>query len=413
MMTGLTGEIGGASPPMTERRLAASRIKRTGMSLIVAALAVTAFDVPSAMARNQWDKNHWEIPKDATHLTINVNNCQNDPDLYDYDTFDHFSEPNDDWRVTIGNAGGAITIDDGGDCPDLSTPTDPVEALFGERASDNQYYATSKGAQGTVNAFISDYGNTGWVGVAIVALDDSTGDNHIVYGEVHLNDYYPKNYDIYNTLHAMQKIQCQELGHIFGLDHIKKDQSCMYMSMIFLGLENTPNNHDGEMVNKITDRHDAGNPPPDDDSGDGSGPGGGGGGGDAFCVKNPDHRRCPAPAPSVFRGKATWAEGYESRDDMFEAADVVVSVRVLNGSMFDRVVGAYGRGLPVSQAVMQIQETFKGNANGVIRIEHTRGLGLEIEDDPGYVNGDDYLLYLRQVGARTFRVVNPQGRIPQ
>ena len=130
------------------------------------------------------------------------------------------------------------------------------------------------------------------------------------------------------------------------------------------------------------------------------------------CAKNPDHWKCQA-AGGVFRGKATWAERYESRDDMFEAADVVVSARVLNGSLFDRVVGAPGRELPVSQAVLQIQETFKGNANGVIRIEHTRGLGLEIEDDPGYVNGDDYLLFLRQIGARTFRVVNPSGRIQQ
>ena len=44
----------------------------------------------------------------------------------------------------------------------------------------------------------------------------------------------------------------------------------------------------------------------------------------------------------MFRGKATWAEGYESRHEMFEAADVVVRVRVMNGSMFDRLVGAPG-----------------------------------------------------------------------
>ena len=98
---------------------------------------------------------------------------------------------------------------------------------------------------------------------------------------------------------------------------------------------------------------------------------------------------------------------------MFEAADVVASVRVLQGSLFDRVVGAPGRQLPVSQAVLQIQETFKGNARGVIRVEHTRGLGLEIEDDPGYVNGDNYLLFLRQIGPNAFRVVNPSGRISQ
>ena len=72
-----------------------------------------------------------------------------------------------------------------------------------------------------------------------------------------------------------------------------------------------------------------------------------------------------------------------------------------------------GRALPVSQAVLQIRATFKGRAKGVIRVEHTRGLGLEIVDDPGYVNGDNYLLHLRQIGVNTYRLLNPQGRIPQ
>ncbi|MDH3195981.1 MAG: hypothetical protein OEL78_06695, partial [Hyphomicrobiales bacterium] len=261
------------------------------------------------------------------------------------------------------------------------------------------YNANDPSGRGTVNAFNADYGDTGWVGVAIVELAQSSGDNHIVYGEVHLNDYYPANFGIYNDASVMRKVQCQEVGHIFGLDHIKKDTSCMYSSNIFLGNAITPDNHDGEMVNTITHGHDAAPPPPD-------------GGGGSFCDKNPDHRRCQAAA-GVFRGKATWAEAYESRDDMFESADVVVSARVLNGSLFERMAGAPGRALPVSQAVLQVQETFKGNVAGVIRIEHVRGLGLEIEDDPGYVNGDDYLMFLRQIGARTFRVVNPQGRIPQ
>ena len=172
----------------------------------------------------------------------------------------------------------------------------------------------------------------------------------------------------------------------------------MYSSAAFIGSTYTPNGHDGGMVNNITHSH-GGESPPDDGGGD-------------FCDKHPNNKRCKSGA-GVFRGKATWAEQYASEGDMYEAADAVVSARVLTGSLFDRVVGAPGRGLPVSQAVVQIQESFKGNAKGVIRIEHTRGLGLEIEDDPGYVNGDDYLLFLRQIGARTFRVVNPSGRIQQ
>jgi hypothetical protein len=384
---------------MMERRVAAGRIKRAGMSLIVAALAATAFNVSTAMARHQWSNYHWEFPSGLSQLTIYVNDCQDGTPLYDYNIVDHFSGPNNDWDGVINAQIGAIDLLDGS-CPiGLSTPSDPI-ASFDSRVT--AYNATNSSSTGEVNAFNADYADTGWVGVAIVELAQSSGDNHIVYGEVHLNDYYAGLYSIYNNASVMRKVQCQEVGHIFGLDHVKKDNSCMYSSMAFIGSTITPNGHDGDMVNQITHGHDADASPPSD----------GGGGGGSFCDKNPDHWKCQA-AGGVFRGKATWAEAYDSRDDMFEAADVVVSARVLNGSMFDRVVGAPGRGLPVSQAVLQIQETFKGNATGVIRIEHTRGLGLEIEDDPGYVNGDDYMLFLRQIGARTFRVVNPQGRIQQ
>lgn len=376
-----------------------SRIGRAGMSLAVAVLAMTAFNVSTAMARHQWSNYHWELPTGEFDLTINVNNCQDGTGLYEYNNGDHFFEPNFDWDGVINSNGGDIIVSGVDGCvTGASTNTnDPITSFN----SNITAYDASPGSAGTINAFNADYGDTGWVGVAIVELAQSSGDNHIVYGEVHLNDYYPDNFGIYNKPLVMRKVQCQEVGHIFGLDHIKKDTSCMYSSAVFLGNAHSPDNHDGEMVNTITHGHDAVAPPPD-----------GGGGGGSFCDKNPDHWKCQAAA-GVFRGKATWAEGYESRDDMFEAADVVVSARVLNGSMFDRVVGAPGRGLPVSQAVLQVQETFKGNANGVIRVEHVRGLGLEIEDDPGYVNGDDYMLFLRQIGARTFRVVNPQGRIQQ
>jgi hypothetical protein len=153
------------------------------------------------------------------------------------------------------------------------------------------------------------------------------------------------------------------------------------------------------MVNLITHEHGTAPPPPDDGGGD-------------ICDRKPDHWKCLLGSRPL-RGRATWAETYETRDDMFGGADVVVSARVLNGSLFDRVVGAPGRGLPISRAVLQVRQSFKGNVRGNIIIEHTRGLGLEVEDDPGYVNGDEYLLFLRQLGQRTYRVVNPQGRMQQ
>lgn len=374
------------------------------MLLVVAIVAAMALNASSAMAKHQWSNYHWEFPAGQNQLTINVNNCQVSPSHtrdYDYNVAVHFSGPNVDWNDVIFDWGDAIAIASGS-CPGLVTDANDPLGAFNTRSALFAYDATLTGPadEGTVNAFNANYGNNGWVGLAIINIEQSSGDNHIVYGEVYLNDYYATVSNTYNNALVMRKVQCQEVGHIFGLDHVRRDVSCMYSSAAFVGGVYTPNDHDGKMVNAITDGHGGSEPPPPEE--DGKGP----------CAKNPDHWKCQAGA-GVFRGRATWVENYESLDEMFEAADVVVGARVLNGSMFDRMVGAPGRGLPVSQAVLQIRETFKGKAKGVIRVEHTRGLGLEIEDDPGYVNGDDYLLFLRKLGPRMFRVVNPKGRIQQ
>jgi hypothetical protein len=58
------------------------------------------------------------------------------------------------------------------------------------------------------------YGNTGWLGVAQIW---ASGD-HITQGVVKLNDTY-FNTAQYNTPAWRQLVTCQEVGHIFGLDH--------------------------------------------------------------------------------------------------------------------------------------------------------------------------------------------------
>ena len=369
---------------------------RWGTSVALAAAVTLA--ASSAMARNDWNDYHWEFPWGETQLTINFNNCQDGNLLY-YDINHHFYYPNDDWHAVINDPDGDIIIADGSCEANTSTPGNPI-AEFSSQSIVYDSTATNPPDEGTVNAFNGDFGGTGWVGVAIIELEQSSGDNHIVYGETHLNDYYPKYYSVYNDALVMRKIQCQEGLHVLGLDHVKRDNSCMYSSSAFIGSTYTPSNHDGDMVNKITHGHGGSEPPPPED--DSGGP----------CAKNPNHWKCQA-AGRILRGKATWVESYGSQQEMFDAADAVVRARVLNGSSFDRLVGPPGRGLPVSQAVLLVETSFKGNAKGAIRIEQTRGLGLEIEDDPGYINDDEYLLFLRRIGANTFRVVNPSGRIPQ
>src|SRR5262249_42978902 len=70
---------------------------------------------------------------------------------------------------------------------------------------------------GRVEVCSSNYGNTGWLGVAQIWI---TGGTHITQGTVKNNDYYfgSSTYQ-YNNTAEMQHVICQEIGHTFGLDH--------------------------------------------------------------------------------------------------------------------------------------------------------------------------------------------------
>jgi hypothetical protein len=70
------------------------------------------------------------------------------------------------------------------------------------------------GFRGTVQVCNRRYGNTGWLGVAQIAVD---GD-HITAGVVKLNDTYFLTAK-YNTPAWRRLVMCQEIGHTLGLDH--------------------------------------------------------------------------------------------------------------------------------------------------------------------------------------------------
>jgi len=59
------------------------------------------------------------------------------------------------------------------------------------------------------------YGQNGWLGVASIWINSSS---HITKGTVKLNDTY-FNTSTYNTAAWRNLVMCQEVGHIFGLDH--------------------------------------------------------------------------------------------------------------------------------------------------------------------------------------------------
>jgi len=78
--------------------------------------------------------------------------------------------------------------------------------------------ATCDPTLGRVEVCSSNYGNTGWLGVAQIWT--YLGSKHIAQGTVKNNDFYfgSSSYQ-YNNGAEMQHVICQEVGHTLGLDH--------------------------------------------------------------------------------------------------------------------------------------------------------------------------------------------------
>jgi len=126
--------------------------------------------------------------------------------------------------------------------------------------------------------------NANWLGVARISVDSA---GHIQAGKVELNRLYLNSL----TFDEWDHVVCQELGHIWGLDHNfdgaeggSPDNTCMNSSL-YLGDYPAPNSHDAEQLNAIYGHTD----PVD---------GGGGGGGGGCPPGNPNHPKCNASASS-------------------------------------------------------------------------------------------------------------------
>lgn len=105
-----------------------------------------------------------------------------------------------------------------------------------------------------------NYGANGWFGLASITVNLLTG--HIASGNVKVNDYYFTGQ--YNTTAARDHVLCQEVGHIFGLDHnrlpIIFGASCMNDDNATLNSPayQTPNGHDADHLNLVYTHTDSG-----------------------------------------------------------------------------------------------------------------------------------------------------------
>ena len=101
---------------------------------------------------------------------------------------------------------------------------------------------------GTIQVCNSNYGQTGWLGIASIWLSGG----HISQGTTKLNDTY-FNTATYNTPSWRALVTCQEIGHDYGLGHQDEDfstdltASCMDYTNQPAGNEH-PDEHDYEQL---------------------------------------------------------------------------------------------------------------------------------------------------------------------
>jgi hypothetical protein len=154
-------------------------LSRFSIITLLVIFAVAAFPSLSS-ASHSWGNYHWARTSNPFTLKLGDNVSS---------TWDSYlSTTSTDWsKSTVLNT----TIVAGGTRPKNCRPTSGRAEVCSER-----------------------YGNTGWLGVAQIWVSGS----HIKQGTVKVNDTY-FNTSTYNTTAWRNLVMCQEVGHIFGLDH--------------------------------------------------------------------------------------------------------------------------------------------------------------------------------------------------
>ena len=205
----------------------------------LAALAMFVL-TPVTNATHSWSDYHWARTTSSFDLVV-INSTTSEWDSY-------VSQAIGDWST--------------------SSKVNMIEDRNGSTAK--KVRRQCNGGTGTLRICNDTYGNTGWVGIAGISLDNN---GHITTGYTKMNDTYYAD-PFYDTPAWRLSVTCQELGHNLGLGHQDEDfnntslLSCMdYQSPPF----EYANAHDFEQLDAIYGHTDTYN----SYAGDGSDTGGG------------------------------------------------------------------------------------------------------------------------------------------
>jgi len=220
------------------RRLTMRNKSSIHFIMIISMIFVLMISPFTAGASHAWGDYHWERSENPVNLSV-IDNMTPDWD-------DNLDLAISDW--------------------DKSSVLNLMEEAGDDGSRARRRCGTVKGK---IVACNYEYGNNGWLGVAQIWVKGS----HITQGTAKMNDTYFASPSYDET--ARSHVACQEIGHLFGLDHQDESGADLNTCMDYdFYLSNAhPNQHDYAMLEIIYEHLDSG-------SGGGK-PGGGppGGGG--------------------------------------------------------------------------------------------------------------------------------------
>jgi hypothetical protein len=185
--------------------------------LALAALLISA----ASYASHSWSTYHWARTTSSFNLTI-------------------INSTTDDWDSFVTRA-----VGDWSGSSKLVMIEDPISD-----DTSNKTRRRCNSPAGQVRICNLAYGQTGWLGIAGIAIDSNS---HITTGYTKLNDTYFSQAP-YNQDDWKQSVTCQELGHNVGLGH--QDENFNNESLLScMDYQNPPyeypNAHDFEQLDTI------------------------------------------------------------------------------------------------------------------------------------------------------------------
>ncbi|MFJ7244347.1 hypothetical protein ACIQWA_06805 [Kitasatospora sp. NPDC098652] len=202
--------------------MAKSRL--VALATIAGTLGLVVLGSAPAQADNSWGGYHWATSNGTAQLSV-------------------INSSTSDWNARLQTA-----VDDWNQSPALS-----LAITQGSTDSSTRRRCASPAAgSNSVRVCNYSYGRTGWVGIASIDTSDGT---HISTGTDKQNETYLTGGQYNESAH--QHVICQEIGHLWGLDHqFTNAGSCMDYAGINDPAYVHPNQHDYDELGIIYNHSD-------------------------------------------------------------------------------------------------------------------------------------------------------------